>query len=62
MSDPVPLNSSAIQSVQWNDDGTITVAFTSGASDTKPCDKATYEAFIASDSPGKFWNANFRGK
>lgn len=59
--EPVALTSSAIVSVQFSeDDNTITVVFTSGKSETKPCTRDVYEEFLAAESPGKFWHQRFR--
>lgn len=59
--DPVPLASSAIASIQFNeDDNTITVAFTSGKSETKPCTRDVYDEFLAAESPGKFWHQRLK--
>lgn len=58
---PVPLASSAIASIQFNeDDNTITIVFTSGKTETKPCTREVYEEFLAAESPGKFWHQRFR--
>lgn len=59
--DPVQLTSSAIASIQFNEtDSTITIVFTSGKSEVRPCTKELYEEFLAAESPGKFWHQRFR--
>lgn len=59
--EPVPLDSSAIKLVQFDeDDNTITVTFPNGQTATKPCTKELYEEFLAAESHGKFWHQRFK--
>lgn len=61
MSEPVELKSSAIASAQHNEaDKTVTVTFTSGSQATVPCTPEVFAEFLASDSPGKFWNTRLK--
>ncbi len=59
--DPVPVDSTAFTTIQFNEqDNTVTVTFKSGGSATAPCDKSTYDEFLASDSKGRFWHQRLK--
>ena len=60
----VQVQSSAIRSLDYDKESrSLRVAFTNGNGHTyQGVDEATYQAFVNSDSPGKFFNQNFKGK
>jgi hypothetical protein len=61
--DPVSVSSSAISTLQFDErSNSLTITFTSGKTQTVPCDKKTYEEFLSAPSIGKFYNQNFRSR
>lgn len=59
--DPVSVKSSAISMLQFNEkDDSVTITFTSGKTETKQCDRKTYDQFVSAPSIGKFYNQMFR--
>ncbi len=55
------LVSSYLASASYDEEtSTMTIQFKGGASFSAGVPKATYEALIASPSPGSFWHRNLR--